>query len=1137
METMDIYYVLTHKSGRMNPVVLYGRINEQLPELPKMVSTCTVASDVGAYVMDLYAWQSADEHGKKPNTDVQRTSGRLVVFLPKNKTRQYTATALICGIYYNRFYTKRSGEGEANLVIGGNYVKNPTGGFSVVPARYCTEEYFGVLSDEDKRTMAEELVYAPRMRVDKQVQYLMGYDCPLLTGDTLEHNVPAFFEERNSSFGCIDANLSARAPLMLRQRRYPMTPKRIAWGVTVKLAEYLGIVDEYNDRPVQAVALEDAELEPRVDYDSLMTGVAKAAETAKLRYLAAVGQQQLPETDAEFDVHAYIDRLYDRLSKYWNSSVCGAHNKETGRKCVTRMLEYLYICQGADATTAEKQAKKWVKDVNSVVLLDVLFDRVKGCSDSILELYYMIRSFGTKDIAEQTFIVFVFTSLDLHSSFVPLIESGLSGRALIYIMLKSTYWLGYIATAMPLKEIDALACFAGNAYSAQDVRYIRTVLSIHEAMTSLPQGSIVCRKQAVPTGSTYDVSRAVVKQNFETRHTLISAEAQRLSTELLDVDNQRIPQEAVIRGAYTVSANYIDSSTALQTYIDSGLGVEFIENGREYVIDLTLAMESIAIYDRLRARTGDDTGIKIKNKATVQHEYQLNEGIELEEQQAYAVNLLEHKVSALIGGPGSGKTTTLKYLIYCLKHAGLNEENILMLAPTGMAASRMTACTGHEAKTIHSALQLRDLNFTFYVSEVKQDTALKKVKWVFIDEASMLSVPLLYQCLTRLPTDVNLLFIGDINQLPPIDTGKPFIDMLNFVPYVRLNVTKRTTNDSAIAQNCQAFITSKTQTLRSDGDVRLIDCAQEDFRDMVCSICRSHMDRGSIALTDNLLKDDKGETRLFYPNDIQVISPMSKAKYLWGTKQLNQSLREVFNPFVKGESTALYYSDIGGANVEYRVRDRILNKQNHYGISVFERVDPRDDFNLISKTGGVLNGAIGYIVAIAPAKLFHLYCRDEEDHFGGLRENYKLQSLLGVGEANAADNDVVMLVEYTDMTGKSFMTLTVFAATGVIERNTSRYEIKYTPSLGDIDLAYAVTVHKMQGSQAELVICPAYSISSYGKDQFINRNMIFTMMSRAKSGLYMVGDVTDKNSSPLYTSRNAEANTRRISLFDTLYDV
>lgn len=1129
MEKLDIYDAVLKCSGRIRSVILFGRINDKLDAVPKMVSKCEIPKNIVAYEMDLYAWQSMADTSKT----VYRTSGRLVVLLPSAAVKPYTALAVQCGIHYNRFYNANTGKGEANLVVGCSYAHNGTA-FDVVPARLCISSDIGVMSDEDKRLMAEEMVYAPVMPIDLQTHFLMGYDCPLLTGETLDREIPPFYEEKNKSFTQISSNISVRNVLQLRQRMHPMMPKRATWSITTGLANYLGIVDEYKDRPVIALPLEDAELEQRSDFDSLMLGVQQATATAKTDYLSALRELQLSLVkDEEYaDIaEQNINRVYNRLNDRWSVATCGAHRKETGRKCVSRMLEYLYTCAGSSAAMAELRAKQILRECKSSELLDTLFGRLPLMeSGPLAELYELLRGFGAREVQIVSYLAFIFTTLDLHSSITALFESGLTALTIMRLMHEDTYWLGYCALSISLKDIDALACFMGTASDVRRVQYLRAVLSMHSNMLSLADGAMVIQKDNAPTYCGYDISKPSVQRNFDERHTLISYEACELSRELFGVEDHALPAQATKKNQYTVAATFLTNEQVLKVYIDAGLGVVFTERRKTYLIDLTLADASCFVYNRLRRKTGDSTDLRLADKNALRSGYQLEENITLEQQQAKAIDLLEHKVGALIGGPGSGKTTTLKYLVYCLKHAGVKAENILMLAPSGMAAARMSACTGHKAKTVHSALLLRNLDYKFYTPEFDA-SALSSISWVFIDEASMLSLPLLYQALLRLPADANILFIGDINQLPPIDAGKPFIDMLNYVAYVKLNVTKRTANGSKITQNCQTLINSKSKAIVSEGDTRLVSCTQEEFKDMICGICRSHIDPAYISPAPDPLVDDKGCVRTFYPSDIQVVTPVSKANYTWGTVQLNACLRNVFNPWVPGQSHAITYKDSFGNVTEFRTNDRVLNKQNHYGQTVFEYLDPHDKYTLVATNNDVLNGSIGHVVAIEYASAFKVFRRNKED--GSLFTDYKLLRTLGMDPKDSSELPVIMLIEYTDTSGHSFMVLYTLPYEN---EQDGIFTVRYSVGLADIDLAYAVTVHKMQGSQAELIICPAFGLRARGEDSFINRNMIFTMMSRAKSGLYIVGDIENSGTSPLYNCRNSEANIRRVSIFDTFYD-
>jgi exodeoxyribonuclease V alpha subunit len=393
--------------------------------------------------------------------------------------------------------------------------------------------------------------------------------------------------------------------------------------------------------------------------------------------------------------------------------------------------------------------------------------------------------------------------------------------------------------------------------------------------------------------------------------------------------------------------------------------------------------------------------------------------IELEEQQRTAVaEAAGNGLLIVTGGPGTGKTTTINTIIKFFESESMD---ILLAAPTGRAAKRMTETTGYEAKTIHRLLELSKLmedqenKFSF---ERNESNPLE-TDVLIIDEMSMVDISLMHALLKAVSVGTRLILVGDVNQLPSVGPGnilKDIIDSHNF-NVVKLTKIFRQAADSDIIVNAHKI---------NDGERIKLDNKSKDFfflkRDSANVIA---------AVMINLIKNKLPNYVNATPFDIQVLTPMRKGEL--GVERLNQILQEALNPPSKEKREKEYHETI------FREGDKVMQIKNNYQITW----EIRSRYGIATQTGtGVFNGDAGEIKEI---NLFSEHLVVEFD-----------------------DN---RLVEY------SFN------------------------QLDELDLAYAVTIHKSQGSEYPAVILPILD----GPRLLFNRNLLYTAVTRAKNCVMIVG--------------------------------
>lgn len=393
--------------------------------------------------------------------------------------------------------------------------------------------------------------------------------------------------------------------------------------------------------------------------------------------------------------------------------------------------------------------------------------------------------------------------------------------------------------------------------------------------------------------------------------------------------------------------------------------------------------------------------------------------ITLATKQAEAVlAVASNRISVVTGGPGTGKTTVLKAIIDSYQSVFPKSE-ITLMAPTGLAAKRMTESCDREAKTVHSALGLRpaeDGDRDFVVG----DECHIEGGLVIIDEFSMVGIHLAEYIFEALNVyeDTRIVFVGDVDQLPPVSPGSVLADLIKSE---RVKVTKLNRN---FRQEAGSNIIDAAYKI-NDGDTNisfvgnfLIDEIEGTSND---DKARKTLERLKVAFADSIAEFGLSQTYILSPmRKIEVDNATKEIlpKYILSTTALNPILRDIANPPAPDKKEFRR-----GLKV-YRQYDRVVNLKN-------------------SEESEIINGDIGYVVDII--------------------------------------NDTVpTLVVRFD--GK---------------------DVGFTPdTLGNLDWAYAITVHKSQGCEFDSVIIPA----SMHQKPLLQRNMLYTAVTRAKKRVLIIGD-------------------------------
>ena len=276
-------------------------------------------------------------------------------------------------------------------------------------------------------------------------------------------------------------------------------------------------------------------------------------------------------------------------------------------------------------------------------------------------------------------------------------------------------------------------------------------------------------------------------------------------------------------------------------------------------------------------------------------------GIEYDEVQLAAIRqAVTSKVMVLTGGPGTGKTTTTQGIIAALKKAGLR---VLLAAPTGRAAKRMSEATGMEAKTIHRLLEYNPQD-----GYKRNDENPLEGDALIVDECSMIDILLMNNLLKAVPVGMRLVFVGDIDQLPSVGAGNVLRDIIDSqrIPVVRLVCIFRQAQKSRIVMNAHTINQASFPDTSNGRDTDFFFMKEEDPEQVAATVVR-------------LVKERLPRAYGQRPDKIQVLTPMQRG--IVGAANLNLSLQKALNP--SGPS-------LNRGGYTYRQADRVMQVRNNY---------------------------------------------------------------------------------------------------------------------------------------------------------------------------------------------------------------
>ena len=423
----------------------------------------------------------------------------------------------------------------------------------------------------------------------------------------------------------------------------------------------------------------------------------------------------------------------------------------------------------------------------------------------------------------------------------------------------------------------------------------------------------------------------------------------------------------------------------------------------EYYLAETYIAKKLAFMLRTSAQYEKDYSDEIRG-------VEFSENIQYEDLQRAAISAcLTGSVFILTGGPGTGKTTTLNGVIKILK---AQKKRILLCAPTGRAAKRMSDLTGEPARTIHRLLEV-DFTAKGELKFKRNETNPLPADVVIADEMSMVDALLMCSLVRAIKPTSKFIMVGDSNQLPSVGAGNVLKDLIasHYIPSVELKEIFRQAAQSLIVTNAHRIV---------NGEFPVLEDRQNDFFFMNKSL-ESDIAELVIQLAKQRLPDTYGFSPI---DDIQVLCPTKMG--MAGTKELNKQLQSALNPPSQNKAELKFF------DVIFRTGDKVMQTKNDYDVMWTKNNE---------KGSGIFNGDIGIIRSV--------------DRFS---QNVTI-----------------------DFEG--------------------RVAIYTSEMLRRLEHAYAITIHKSQGSEYDAVIIPITAFTH----NLLYRNLLYTGVTRAKKMIIVIG--------------------------------
>lgn len=475
-----------------------------------------------------------------------------------------------------------------------------------------------------------------------------------------------------------------------------------------------------------------------------------------------------------------------------------------------------------------------------------------------------------------------------------------------------------------------------------------------------------------------------------------------------------LPRNSILKPAMSLlDCSEDEAEIAIDNAIDGNQLVQEVIDGREFLFLPNIYRAESSIAERIQVMLRFPPQQKEIAPAEISA-FEKSNGITFDEKQRQAIGIAVNKgMLILTGGPGTGKTTTVKGIISLMKNRGME---VALAAPTGRAAKRMTELTGYEAKTIHRLLEVEYREGATEPEFVHNIRNPLDCDAVIVDELSMVDVTVFSALLDALPLSCRLIMVGDKDQLPPVGAGNVLADLIKsgLIGVVSLDKIFRQAMESMIVSNAHRVVNGEMPFL-NNSDIN------SDFF-LLNEDSRYNAPSKIVNLVTSRIPAGYGYDPM---TQIQVLCPSRKGET--GTENINALLQSRLNPPAPGKA------ELHNRGYILREGDKVMQIKNNYDVPWFKSGE---------NGTGVFNGDIGILTKIDRA------------------------------------NDIINVV---------------------FDDREAMYSFE---NAKEIELAYAMTVHKSQGSEFEAVVLPTINTPP----KLAYRNLFYTALTRAKNLLVIVGN-------------------------------
>jgi len=662
-----------------------------------------------------------------------------------------------------------------------------------------------------------------------------------------------------------------------------------------------------------------------------------------------------------------------------------------------------------------------------------------------------------------------------------------------YILIRFPYCLSLLSSGLSLVECDSIYMTFTKVYSKgclhnENMKMRSNILFLENLRDCSDKDSLVTESELKRSSNVYSarVNGYISKNGLPINSDLCEC------IKLL-LGNSVILSEDAIK-YYSETEWY--SEERLETLLESGI----VDTINDDIILATDLKKEFLIYKTLIELGNKITGLTDEDISDVIEDFEEDRGFKLESLQKDGVRLTKYCAAVLSGCAGSGKTTTSDCMTEALKRIPDFEEryNIVYCAPTGKACRRLAEVVRGTVRTIHSQFGVGIGGGSFLAPVYSKSRSNNDKATIYLmDEMAMCSMPLLYEICRNLQSEDMIYFLGDIKQLPPIGKGNPFALLMKILPCVELGVSKRAAEGSSVNYNTTLI------NCLSDGAIKELSYNNSDFFSRECSDASIPME---VVKVWRDFMDGSMNGKTYLEDDIQVISGYQTDKYSFSVPNLNPPIQKLLR---SNDRLLFKYADR-----DFYMNDRVIHlKKNDYSMQRYVETD-KDVFTPVA-TFGMVNGEVGKLVGVVRSDMVRIYgfsadnCRSgvgvyeyvNEDDLNDMisKRNAKEDDLRDDIRFKNSSNYFVKVEVYDSELKKDVIVL--YRGSYYMDGNIMCLE---GMDLGNLDLAYALTTHKMQGSQSRVVICP---FGTNCNPNFINRNMINTMFTRSQEVVCCVGNV------------------------------